>query len=60
MVCGFSVGVTLGRTGGLKTCGMIEPRSPGMGGYDNAGMTPIVPSGRGGNAGRTNVAYGEG
>lgn len=62
MVCGFSAGVTGGTKAGLTTGGIMgrTPGTPGIGGRDTVGSTPIAPGGRGGNGGRTIAAYGDG
>ena len=62
MVCGFSAGVTVGTTAGLITGGIMgrTPGTPGIGGRETAGSTPIAPGGRRGNAGRTIAVYGDG
>lgn len=63
MVCGFSAGVTVGTTAGLTTgdiMGRTTPGTPGIGGRDTIGGTPIAPGRRIGNVGRTIAGYGDG
>lgn len=60
VVCGLSVGVTLGTPAGLKTGGIMGPRIPGTGGRNSGGTMPIAVGGRGGNVGRTIGANGDG
>lgn len=59
MVCGFSVGATIG-TPGLITCGIAGAPLPGISGRESGKITPTGTEGRGTKPGRTICEYGPG